>query len=72
MTKNKLIEKISKDLGIRKEEAEDIYFMFFKFIIDSLKKREKVKISDFGTFYVKKVKGKIDIFFKPLGKFRKL
>ncbi len=72
MTKNELIEKISESVGIRKEEAEDIYFMFLKFIIDSLRKGEEVKISGFGTFYVKKVKGKIEIIFKPSGRFRKL
>lgn len=57
MTKDKLIEKSGVDVGIKKKEAGDIYFMFFKFIIDLLKKKGK---------------GKIDIVFKPLGKFRKM
>lgn len=57
MTKDKLIEKRWVDVGIKKKEAGDIYFMFFKFIIDLLKKKEK---------------GEIDIVFKPLCKFRKI
>lgn len=80
MTKRDLIEIIAQKAGMRREEAEDFFYMFFKCLIDSLKEREKVKISGFGSFYVKEIGGKkgkklkeeIDIIFKPLGKFKKL
>lgn len=80
MTKRDLIEMIARKAGIRREEAEDLFYMFFKCLIDALKNREKVKISGFGSFYIKetggkkskKLKEKIEIIFKPLGKFKKL
>lgn len=81
MKKREFIKKISEEAGLEKEDAEEFYFMFFKCIIDALKKREKVKIKGFGTFLVKKEvkikKGKkkkeeIKILFKPLGRLLKL
>jgi integration host factor subunit alpha len=74
MTKREIVERISKVSGLSREEAEDFYFMFFKGIIDSLKRREKVRISGFGVFSIKESKGKkgVEILFKPLGPFKNL
>lgn len=80
MTKRDLIEMIAQKAGMRREEVEDIFYMFFKCLIDAFKKREKVKISGFGSFYVKKIserkskkiEERIEIIFKPLGEFEKL
>lgn len=80
MSKRELIEKIAEKSGLEMEEAEDFYFMFIKFIIDALKKREIVKIKDFGVFSIRetkkkkgrKIKEEINILFKPLGRFKRL
>ncbi len=75
MTKKDIIEIISEKTGLSKFEAEDIFFIFINSIIDALKRRERVRIAGFGTFYIKELKGKkgkLDIIFKPLGAFRKL
>jgi nucleoid DNA-binding protein len=78
MTKRNLIDSLLDVLGTRAEAKRAVDFLFSR-IIESLKSGENVKISGFGTFYIKissprriKLKGreidatpKVKIKFKP-------
>jgi DNA-binding protein HU-beta len=52
MNKAQLIEKISKDAGITKTEANYTLDSFTNAVISALKKGERVSLVGFGTFSV--------------------
>ena len=45
-------------IGYSKKVSEILLEDFFDIILDNLKKEKKVKISKFGTFFLKKKKAK--------------
>ena len=58
MTKSELTTIVSKKVNLTHKATEETVDMVFEEIIRSLLKGEKVVISNFGTFYVNKVKDK--------------
>jgi len=53
MTKNELVEKVSKKVGLTKKAAFEAVNAVFGNIRDSLAKGDKVVVSGFGTFKVR-------------------
>lgn len=53
MTKNDLIEKVSKKSNLTKRAAADSVNATFSYIKDSLTRGEKVVITGFGTFVIR-------------------
>ncbi len=53
MTKNELVEKVSKKVGLTKKAAFDTVNSVFGIIRESLAKGDKVIITGFGTFKVR-------------------
>lgn len=54
MTKNELIEKVAKKASLTKRASSDAVNSTFNIIRDSLVRGEKVVISGFGTFLIRK------------------
>lgn len=54
MNKAELVDKISKDSGITKSQANDALDSFTKNVVGTLKKGERVTLVGFGTFSVSK------------------
>jgi len=52
MNKAELIDKISKDAGITKTQANDALDSFTACVVSSLKKGDRVTLVGFGTFSV--------------------
>ena len=53
MTKSELISAITETAGIRKKDAEAFLNAFTEVVTETLKKKEKIEIRNFGTFYMK-------------------
>ncbi len=53
MTKNELVERVSKKVGLTKKASLEAVNAVFANIRDSLSKGDKVVISGFGTFKVR-------------------
>ncbi|OGD62475.1 hypothetical protein A2160_00130 [Candidatus Beckwithbacteria bacterium RBG_13_42_9] len=58
MTKSQLVEIVAKKAHLTKKAAIEAIDVLFEEIIRQLNKGEKVVLSGFGTFKVKKVKDK--------------
>ena len=58
MTKSQLINTVSKRVHLTKKATEEAVEAVFDEMSRSLKKGEKVVVSNFGTFYISKVKDK--------------
>ncbi len=54
LTKKDIINAIYMQLGFSKKISENILEDFIEIIISSISKNEKVKISNFGTFILKR------------------
>ncbi|AWO01642.1 MULTISPECIES: HU family DNA-binding protein [Chitinophaga] len=54
MNKAELIDKLAKDAGVTKTQANDALDSFTKAVADTLKKGGKVTLVGFGTFSVSK------------------
>ena len=52
ITRKKLYNRIHQNLGFSKNISSQIVDDFFELLIDELIKKNKVKISSFGTFNV--------------------
>ncbi len=65
MTKSQLIGIVAKKARMSKRAAEEIMNILFEEMSKSLVKGEKVVLSNFGTFYISKVKDKEVV---PFGK----
>jgi len=50
MKKTDIIDLVHEKLGTTKKQAEEVVDTIFAAITDSLKRRDKVSISDFGIF----------------------
>ena len=59
LTKKDLVNLIYMQLGYSKQIAENLIEEFFSLIISEFKKREKIKISKFGTFTVRSKKSRL-------------
>jgi len=53
MTKSELISAITETAGIRKKDAEAFLNAFTEVVTETLKKKEKIEIRNFGTFFMK-------------------
>ncbi len=58
MTKEQLIDKISKDTGISKRQAHEAINTFFDSVTGALKRGQKVSFVGFGTFSTSKRKAR--------------
>jgi len=58
MKKSELIEIVSKKAHLTKKASKEVVENFFVEMIKALRKGEKVVLSGFGTFKVKKVEDK--------------
>ncbi|MBQ6436691.1 HU family DNA-binding protein [bacterium] len=58
MTKSQLIAVVAKKAKMSKRAAEEVIELTLSEMSNSLSKGEKVVLSNFGTFYVSKVKDK--------------
>ena len=59
MTKSDIVEKVYEKIGFSKKEASEFVEMVFGIIKNKLIDGEKVKISGFGKFEVRKKKSRI-------------
>lgn len=53
MTKNEIIEKIAKKVGLTKKASREAYEAVFGTIRETLGKGERVVLSGFGTFKIR-------------------
>ena len=59
LTKKDLVNLIYMQIGFSKQISEHLIDDFFSLIISNLNKEKKIKISKFGTFYVRQKKSRI-------------
>ena len=59
LTKKDLINSIYMQIGFSKKISENLIDDFFLTIIDNLNKEKQIKISNFGTFSIKRKKRRI-------------
>ena len=59
LTKKDLVNLIYMQIGFSKQISENLIDEFFHLIIESLDKEEKVKLSNFGTFFIRLKKARI-------------
>ena len=59
LTKKDLINSIYMQIGYSKKISETLLDDFLGLIIENLKNNNKVKITNFGTFYLKKKRQRI-------------
>ena len=59
LTKKELVNIIYMQIGFSKQISEHLIDDFFSLIISNLHKEKKIKLSKFGTFYVKQKKSRI-------------
>ena len=58
LTKKDLVNSVYMQIGFSKQISENLIEEFFSLIISNLKKEKKIKISKFGTFFIKLKKKK--------------
>ena len=58
LTKKDLVNLIYMQIGFSKQISEILIEEFFNLIIINLQKEKKIKISNFGTFTIRKKKNK--------------
>ncbi|MBN8555827.1 MAG: integration host factor subunit alpha [Deltaproteobacteria bacterium] len=59
MTKADIVDQVFEKVGLTKKEATDIVEFVFDSLKDTLKKGDKIKISGFGNFVVRKKKSRV-------------
>jgi len=59
LTKKDLVNQVYMQIGFSKRISESLINDFFSMIITNLKKEKKIKISNFGTFSIRKKKSRI-------------
>ncbi len=59
LTKKEIVNSIYMQVGYSKQISENLVEDFFSIILDNLKKNNKVKISNFGTFEIRNKKSRI-------------
>ena len=56
MTRKDLIDKVAKEFGLKKKDAESIVKFIFREIAETVKKGERVSIQGFGAFELRELK----------------
>jgi len=56
MTRKDLIDRVAKEFGLKKREAEAIVKFIFQEIAETVKKGERVSIQGFGAFELRELK----------------
>ena len=59
LTKKEIINSIYMQLGFSKKLIENIFEDIFQILLESLKEKGKVKVSNFGTFILRNKKERI-------------
>jgi len=59
LTKKDLVNLIYMQIGFSKQISENLIEDFFKTIVENLIKEEKLKLSKFGTFLIRKKNSRI-------------
>ena len=59
LTKKDLVNLIYMQLGFSKQISENLIEDFFSTIVSNIKKEQKLKLSKFGTFSIRKKKPRI-------------
>ena len=66
LTKKDLVNLIYMQLGFSKQISENLTDDFFKTLIDNLYKEKKLKLSNFGTFFVKEKNSRLGKFCRSI------
>jgi len=56
MTRKDLIDRVARNFGLRKKDAEAIVKFIFQEIAETVKKGERVSIQGFGAFELRELK----------------
>ena len=56
MTRKDLIDRVAKEFGLKKKDAEAIVKFIFQEIAETVKKGERVSIQGFGAFELRELK----------------
>ncbi len=56
MTRKDLIDKVAKEFGLKKKDAEAIVKFIFREIAEAVKRGERVSIQGFGAFELRELK----------------
>ena len=59
LTKKDLVNSVYMQLGFSKQISENLIDDFFSTIVSSIKNEKILKLSKFGTFYIRKKKSRI-------------
>jgi integration host factor subunit alpha len=59
LTKADIVDHVFEKVGLTKKEATDVVEFVFDSLKDTLKKGDKIKISGFGNFVVRKKKSRV-------------
>ena len=59
LTKKDLVNQVYMQIGFSKQISESLIDDFFSIIIKNLIEKKKLKISNFGTFHIRKKKSRI-------------
>jgi len=59
LTKKDLVNQIYMQVGFSKQISENLIEEFFSLLASNLIKQKKIKISKFGTFFIRKKKSRI-------------
>ena len=58
MTRKDLIDRVAKEFGLRKKDAEAIVKFIFQEIAETVRSGERVSIQGFGAFELRELKGR--------------
>jgi len=58
MTRKDLIDRVAKEFGLKKKDAEAIVKFIFREISEAVKRGERVSIQGFGAFELRELKKK--------------
>ena len=56
MTRKDLIDRVAKEFGLKKKDAEAIVKFIFREIAEAVRRGERVSIQGFGAFELRKLK----------------
>ena len=56
MTRKDLIDRVAKEFGLKKKDAEAIVKFIFREIAEAVKRGERVSIQGFGAFELRKLR----------------
>tara|TARA_B100001121_G_C18679599_1_gene617891 strand:+ start:1226 stop:1525 length:300 start_codon:yes stop_codon:yes gene_type:complete len=59
LTKKDLVNQIYMQIGFSKQISENLLEEFFSLIVSNLKIEKEIKISNFGTFYIRSKKQRL-------------